>query len=381
MKACRLLRVLAAVLALSGGCSRERSPAATQEPGGDGSAGEVDVVFAVADTALARAIRAALAAAEVLPESTRPDALRSLVARGGGIASLEGIQQLAGLEMLDLADNAIRDLGPLGGLRSLRYLEVSNNRIQDVAALAGLEHLEYLGLADNEVTDLGPLLGLRSLQALEVSGNPLSARSRTEDAARLTTRGVAVTFVASGEGAEAWGAGGAGDAVPRLALVGGQGAQRRVYVGLNSEGTVRPLLPEEAYSASPAWSPDGTRLAFTSNRHDPAQHRYHVYTANPDGTELQRLTPEAGRYGDLSWSPDGTRLVLSVRRDGGQSEVHLGLVPATGGAVAPLTVSGFQDVGPSWSPQGDRVLFTRASPQAWDRGSSWSPRSVREYVP
>jgi Tol biopolymer transport system component len=62
-----------------------------------------------------------------------------------------------------------------------------------------------------------------------------------------------------------------------------------------------------------AWSPDGRKLAFASGRDGNAE----VYTINTDGSGLRRLTDSPEYDGDAVWSPDGRQLVFVSNRDGG----------------------------------------------------------------
>ena len=59
---------------------------------------------------------------------------------------------------------------------------------------------------------------------------------------------------------------------------------------------------------TPAWSPDGKRVAFTS-WHDVDQG--HVWTVSPDGKRPTRLTDEPGMYAYPAWSPDSKHLVVA----------------------------------------------------------------------
>ena len=68
----------------------------------------------------------------------------------------------------------------------------------------------------------------------------------------------------------------------------------------------------------PAWSPDGTKIAFTSNRDG----NYEIYTMNADGTGQTSLTNNAAYDFDPAWSPDGTKIAFTSDRDGNLRDLH-----------------------------------------------------------
>ena len=114
-----------------------------------------------------QALLAALLAENPASSPTRLE-LRSL-----NVTDISALAGLAGLETLDLSDNAVANLWPLAELAALRRLDLSGNRIADVSALAGLAALETLDLSGNAVSNAWPLSGLVNLKRLDLSGNPL----------------------------------------------------------------------------------------------------------------------------------------------------------------------------------------------------------------
>ncbi len=113
--------------------------------------------------------------------------LTNLVAAEAEIENLDGIQNLTGLEELNLWDNAITDISQLAGLSSLNRLVLGANSVADVSALAGLTNLTFLQIRENEIGDIGALSGLTQLTNLDISYNDISDISALSGLTRLTT--------------------------------------------------------------------------------------------------------------------------------------------------------------------------------------------------
>ena len=63
---------------------------------------------------------------------------------------------------------------------------------------------------------------------------------------------------------------------------------------------------------NPCWSPDGSKIAFLSNREDEKQ--FQIFIIPMDGGEAYKLTDLKGEFGKLSWSPDGEKIVFEFRK-------------------------------------------------------------------
>ena len=134
------------------------------------------------------------------------------------------------------------------------------------------------------------------------------------------------------------------------------GGRFRVTV-MNTDGAGTALNPNPGGGyddIGPTWSPDGTRIAFASDRDGD----FDVYLMNADGSGVRQVTtePRDDRY--PAWSPDGTRIAYrGYSGPKGGSEIFV--MGSDGSGARPLhdTYGGDQ---PTWSPDSARIAFTRA---------------------
>jgi Tol biopolymer transport system component len=111
------------------------------------------------------------------------------------------------------------------------------------------------------------------------------------------------------------------------------------------------LTDHPAAESGPSWSPDSTRLAFTSDRDGNEE----IYVVDVDGSGLTRLTENPARDGAAAWSPDSARIAFVSNRDGNW-EIYT--VAVDGSGVARLTNDPGSDLNPAWSPDGRQIAFT-----------------------
>ena len=132
--------------------------------------------------------------------------------------------------------------------------------------------------------------------------------------------------------------------------------------GFNAQTVVRSAEP----LMSPAWSPDGNRLAYVSFE----DRRSKVYVQNLTDGLRELLAEFTGINSAPAWSPDGTRLALTLSRDG-NAEIYVMLLNSR--ALKRLTFDPAIDTEPSWSPDGRDIIFTSdraGSPQIYRMNAS-----------
>jgi TolB protein len=139
--------------------------------------------------------------------------------------------------------------------------------------------------------------------------------------------------------------------------------QENRYIGIavmNADGNDLHVLGSENTFLDyfPAWSPDGTQIVFASAGGD------HIDVMNADGSGRHRLVTKAQgeAYGHLSWSPDGTRIAFESTRPrdaGSENRVEIWVMNADGSNFVRLTNNDLPDRHPDWSPNGQTIVFQR----------------------
>lgn len=123
----------------------------------------------------------------------------------------------------------------------------------------------------------------------------------------------------------------------------------QIYM-INADGSdVHRVVETDFRTLHPDWHPDGTKLSFDTEFNLQGD----IYVVNADGSGLQRLI-EDGFWAD--WSPDGTQLAFASNRDG---NVEIYVADADGSNQRRLTENRQLDYFPDWSPDGRRIAFAR----------------------
>ncbi len=137
----------------------------------------------------------------------------------------------------------------------------------------------------------------------------------------------------------------------------------QLYV-MNADGSDQRRLFEDVRpwdSWTPAWSPDGTRIAFQVNK-DVRQNGFDIYVANADGTDERLLVGGPGDQYHVFWSPDGKYIVYV---DQGMEDSEIYIANADGSDPRPLTDNDSNEAYPRWSPDGQWILFQSDRDAVW----------------
>ena len=140
----------------------------------------------------------------------------------------------------------------------------------------------------------------------------------------------------------------------RLAYVSFEGGRSRIFVQEVRTGERREVAAFPGINGAPAFSPDGGRLALTLS-HDGSPD---IYVLDLGSGGLRRLTSSPGIDTEPAWSPDGRVLVFTSDRSGGRPQLHR-MSAAGGDAPERLTFSGRYNARAAFAPDGSRLAFVR----------------------
>ena len=145
---------------------------------------------------------------------------------------------------------------------------------------------------------------------------------------------------------------------------------------MNNDGTNRQRLTahDGSHSDGPAWSPDGTQIAYTRGRRNDDGHWFsHIYVVNADGTGRTKVSKGDVWDAQPSWSTDGTRIAFG-RRSGEERDEdgnftnptqRIVVIDADGTGLATLTTGHGWYGSPAWSPHSNRIAYIDTEGAIW----------------
>lgn len=136
----------------------------------------------------------------------------------------------------------------------------------------------------------------------------------------------------------------------RLAYVSFEDKRSKVYIQNLTTGRRELIAQFTGINSAPAWSPDGSRLALTLSRDGNAE----IYVMRIDTRALKRLTYDPSIDTEPAWSPDGSSIVFTSDRAGSPQIYRMS---ANGGSAERLTFDGDYNARPSYAADGKSITF------------------------
>lgn len=290
----------------------------------------VIVGLSVGRTLVQASIKNKAASVTVIVTSV-PPASAGMIAytAGGGFTSIAGIQT-DGSNAISLVTSAVPTSGPAWSRNGSLLAFASNN--------SGVYSISYIAVASPAAI----------VPVVIDSTKPLSGPTWSPDGSQLAF----VRDVSAGHS--------------------------QIFV-VNKDGSNPRNISNSTFNdIQPAWSPDGTKILFASDRnakYGPGQY-LEVYTMKTDGSQVTRLTNnDDGVDYYPAWSPDGTQIAFTSVRATNPTNyfqaLDIWIMNADGSNLRNLTNSGYGDASPSWSPDGKQIAFITdrgrpSNPYAWE---------------
>ena len=138
----------------------------------------------------------------------------------------------------------------------------------------------------------------------------------------------------------------------KIVFVSDRDGNAEIY-SCNPDGSnISRLTNNAATDDEPTWSPDGSHIAFVSDRTGHSE----IYIMNADGSNVVRKTFSESYCQNPTWSPDGTRIAYSAPSNGSNGSSGIWVVEAGDTSGSPSLLYGEGNVNqPSWSPDGTKL--------------------------
>lgn len=166
-----------------------------------------------------------------------------------------------------------------------------------------------------------------------------------------------------------------------VAFAGATDGPPRIWIRDLETGSLRAVTPETSAALHPAYSWQGDRIAFASDRAAPGpplevrelevggepsrafERTFHVFTMDADGGDVRRITSRAGFDSRPAFSPDGATIVFVALPSTAKATPSLMTVPADGSAAPTLLHHGLRPYRPWYSADGRWIHFHTIGPR------------------
>lgn len=136
----------------------------------------------------------------------------------------------------------------------------------------------------------------------------------------------------------------------------GEGPRKGQLFTMNADGTdQRPLTPHKGWEADAVWSPDNRSVIFACDREDSPGNMMDICEINVDGSGERRVLFHRDQDSSPAVSPDGQRIAFAALSDG-NNEIYI--MNRDGAGLLRLTRDPADDSYPEWSPDGKRIIFS-----------------------
>jgi TolB protein len=136
----------------------------------------------------------------------------------------------------------------------------------------------------------------------------------------------------------------------RIAYVGYERGNSAIYIQTPATGELRKFVGERGINGSPTWSPDGSKLAVTLS----FERNPDIYVIDVASGSRTRLTSDYSIDTESTWSPDGRTIAFTSDR-GGSAQIYM--MNADGSNQHRITFSGKQNLRPRFSPDGQTLAL------------------------
>lgn len=266
--------------------------------------------------------------------------LRELRLGNNRIDDISPLASLSSLEVLELNNNQIEDISPLSSLTALTTLKLDNNRISNILPLESLESLSVIDLSYNEISDITPLANLTSLTTLKLKSNYIQDISALQNLSSLSTLDLSGNKNLSDISALT--------DLPALKQLWIKGAQ------LNNDA-LNSHIPSLQKLGVDVFLPKTVLIPAIRNCRIVEEQKGNLVLRDCDGNEVSQLTDHAADDQNPTWSPDGNQIVFHSNRDN-LKPYSLYIINIDD--VDPRRLTFEHDTRfPAWSPDGERIAF------------------------